>query len=57
MPRATQFRPGLRDWATIFASDTGVVPTVALRDPPIGLRGKPDYVLEVYNDVAIHWPG
>ncbi len=39
-----------RDWATIVASDTGVVPTVVLSDPITGLRGKPDYVLEVYND-------
>lgn len=48
--RATQYRPESSDWATIVASDTGIRPAVALRDPIIGLRGKPDYVLEVYND-------
>ena len=48
--RATRFRPGLHDWATIVASDTGVVPAVVLREPIIGLRGKPDYVLEVYDE-------
>lgn len=30
----------------IVASDTGVVPAMVLRDPSLGLRGKPDYVLE-----------
>ena len=31
---------------TIVASDTGVVPAIVLHDPSLGLRGKPDYVLE-----------
>lgn len=44
--RSTGFhtRPGRG--TTIVASDTGVVPAVLLRDPGLGLRGKPDYVLE-----------
>jgi CRISPR/Cas system-associated exonuclease Cas4 (RecB family) len=43
---ATGFRPELRSRTVIVASDTGVVPPVVLRNPNLGLRGKPDYVLE-----------
>lgn len=42
--RSAQFRS--RGWMTVVASDTGVVPPILLRDPTLGLRGKPDYVLE-----------
>lgn len=42
-------RPDPRDWMTVIASDTGVGPTALLRDPILGLRGKPDYVLEAYG--------
>jgi CRISPR/Cas system-associated exonuclease Cas4 (RecB family) len=31
--------------AGILASDTGAAPSVLLRDPEIGLRGRPDYLL------------
>ena len=34
----------------IVASDTGVVPARTLREPSLGLRGRPDYLLEI--DVA-----
>ena len=44
--RATGFRTRLGGGTTIVASDTGVVPAVLFRDPGLGLRGKPDYVLE-----------
>ena len=44
--RATGFRTARGFGTTIVASDTGVVPTIVLRDPSLGLRGKPDYVLE-----------
>jgi CRISPR-associated exonuclease Cas4 len=43
--RATGFR-ATRGGTRIVASDTGVVPSIVLRDPSLGLRGKPDYVLE-----------
>ena len=42
--QAAQAFPGLRG-ARIFASDTGVVPPLLLRDERLGLYGKPDYVL------------
>ena len=45
--RTTGFRTALGGGGTaIVASDTGVVPAIVLRDPGLGLRGKPDYVLE-----------
>lgn len=44
--RSTGFRPELRGGTAIIASDTGVLPALVLRDPSIGLRGKPDYILE-----------
>lgn len=31
--------------ARVIASDTGVMPPVLLRDPVLGLRGKPDYLI------------
>lgn len=47
--RSTRLQADSRDWMTIVASDTGVVPPVVLRDPLLGLRGKPDYLLESYG--------
>lgn len=47
--RFTRRRADPHDWMTIVASDTGVVPPVVLRDSLLGLRGKPDYVLEAYG--------
>ena len=44
--RATGFRTPLGGGTAIVASDTGVVPAIVLREPSLGLRGKPDYVLE-----------
>lgn len=44
--RATGFVTARGAGITIVASDTGVVPAIVLRDPSMGLRGKPDYVLE-----------
>ncbi len=44
--RATGFRTSIGGGTAIVASDTGVVPAIVLRDPSLGLRGKPDYVLE-----------
>ena len=44
--RATGFRTPLGGGTAIVASDTGAVPAIVLRDPSLGLRGKPDYVLE-----------
>lgn len=46
---STRLQTDPRDWMTIVASDTGVVSPVVLRDPLLGLRGKPDYVLESYG--------
>lgn len=38
--------PGeLGQTARVIASDTGVMPPVLLRDPVLGLRGKPDYLI------------
>lgn len=36
----------------VVASDTGVEPSILLRDPQLGLRGRPDYLLEF--EVAGH---
>ena len=44
--RVTGFVTGPGDGTRIVASDTGVVPAIVLRDPGLGLRGKPDYVVE-----------
>ena len=44
--RVGGFRSPAGGATTIVASDTGVVPAIVLRDPGLGLRGKPDYVLE-----------
>jgi CRISPR/Cas system-associated exonuclease Cas4 (RecB family) len=43
--RRTGFRLTWSRGAAIVASDTGVVPALALREPALGLRGRPDYVL------------
>ena len=43
--------PGAASGTTVVASDTGVAPVMMLFDPEIGLRGKPDYVLqELHGD-------
>jgi hypothetical protein len=44
--RGTGFRPTLRGGATVVASDTGAGASVLLSDPALGLRGRPDYLLE-----------
>jgi CRISPR/Cas system-associated exonuclease Cas4 (RecB family) len=43
--RRTGFRLTRAAGTEILASDTGVAPAVLLRDPMLGLRGRPDYVL------------
>ena len=48
----TGFAVGRRGSGRIVASDTGVEPSVLLRDPRLGLRGRPDYLLEF--EVAGH---
>ena len=37
--------PGAASGTTVVGSDTGVASVMMLRDPEIGLRGKPDYIL------------
>lgn len=44
--RSAGFRTSLGGGTAIVASDTGVVPAIVLRDLTLGLRGKPDYILE-----------
>ena len=44
--RTTGFSPTLYSGAVVVASDTGAAPTYVLRDPLLGLCGKPDYLLE-----------
>lgn len=44
--RSTGFRAGFGEATAIVASDTGVASAIVLRDPRLGLRGKPDYLLE-----------
>jgi hypothetical protein len=44
--RGTGFRPTLRGGAGVVASDTGAGPSVLLSDPVLGLRGRPEYLLE-----------
>ena len=44
--RRTGFVTGGSGGAGIIASDTGVLAPMLLRDPVLGIRGKPDYVLE-----------
>jgi CRISPR/Cas system-associated exonuclease Cas4 (RecB family) len=43
--RRTGFRPTLGRGGEVVASDTGAAPSVLLRDPALGLRGRPDYLL------------
>jgi CRISPR-associated protein Cas4 len=43
--RRTGFGPSLGRGTEVVASDTGAAPSVLLRDPALGLRGRPDYVL------------
>lgn len=47
LERRTGFAYRRSELSTIVASDTGVVPPFLLRDPALGIRGKPDYVLEL----------
>ena len=44
--RSTGFRPSFGDAPAVVASDTGAAPGVLLRDPALGLRGRPDYLVE-----------
>ena len=44
--RSTGFRPSFGDAPVVVASDTGAAPGVLLRDPALGLRGRPDYLIE-----------
>ena len=46
LARGTGFRAVLRGAATVVASDTGAGASVLLTDPVLGLRGRPDYLLE-----------
>jgi len=48
----TGFAVGGQGSGRIVASDTGVEESVLLRDPQLGLRGRPDYLLEF--EVAGH---
>jgi CRISPR-associated exonuclease Cas4 len=44
--RYTGFRTAFGEGSVIVASDTGIASAIVLRDPRLGLRGKPDYLLE-----------
>lgn len=44
--RRTGFAIGGEAAGRIVASDTGIEPPVLLRDPGLGLRGRPDYLLQ-----------
>ena len=48
----TGFAAGAGGGSRIVASDTGVEPAALLRDPGLGLRGRPDYLFQV--EVAGH---
>jgi CRISPR/Cas system-associated exonuclease Cas4 (RecB family) len=48
----TGFASGGSGTGRIIASDTGVEASILLRDPQLGLRGRPDYLLEF--EVAGH---
>lgn len=48
----TGFAAGAAGTSRIVASDTGVEASILLRDPQLGLRGRPDYLLEF--EVAGH---
>jgi hypothetical protein len=48
--RGSGFRPTLRGGASVVASDTGAGASVLLSDPALGLRGRPDYLLEEGDD-------
>jgi CRISPR-associated exonuclease Cas4 len=50
--RRTGFRLGRGRGSTVAASDTGTAPAVLVRDPVIGLRGRPDYLLTEEADRA-----
>src|SRR3982751_3077405 len=43
--RSTGFQTPSRDGPAVVASDTGAAPGVLLRDPLLGLRGRPDYIV------------
>jgi hypothetical protein len=44
--RTTGVAPVLAGGTKILASDTGAAPALMLRDPALGVCGKPDYVLD-----------
>lgn len=44
--RSTGLRPSFGEAPVVVASDTGAAPGVMLRDPALGLRGRPDYLME-----------
>ena len=44
--RGTGFRPVLRGGVSVVGSDTGAGHSVLLTDPLLGLRGRPDYLIE-----------
>ena len=44
--RSTGLPPSLGRVPEVVASDTGAAASVLLRDPVLGLRGRPDYVIE-----------
>lgn len=48
----TGFAAGEPGTGRVIASDTGVEASILLRDPQLGLRGRPDYLLEF--EVAGH---
>ena len=45
LQRRTGFSAADNPGSGIAASDTGAAPAILLRDPSLGLRGKPDYLL------------
>ena len=44
--RGTGFRATLRGGSAVVASDTGAGPSMVLSDPVLGIRARPDYLLE-----------
>ena len=47
LSRSTGFAVTEHGGPLVVASDTGTVPPMLVRDPSLGIRGTPDYVLEV----------
>lgn len=50
LSRQTGFTPGSDKGDAVIASDTGAAPSVMVRDPLLGVRGVPDYVVTVDVD-------